>query len=165
MADRLGEDLAEGHTGSDAAAGAAAPLQGADMTQTAQAGDILIGGSAQPQRLRLDRANRHGLVAGATGTGKTVTLQILAQRLSDAGVPVFAADVKGDLSGVADPGEPGTPEPGGTGRRPGRHASSLTAAAHEKGAGPERTGPSCQMDSRSSAAPCGWSRRDARPRR
>ncbi|MCA3737457.1 MAG: DUF853 family protein [Phenylobacterium sp.] len=77
------------------------------MTQTAQAIDILIGGSGQPQRLRLDRANRHGLVAGATGTGKTVTLQILAQGLSDAGVPVFAADVKGDLSGVAAPGEPG----------------------------------------------------------
>ena len=77
------------------------------MTQTAQANDILIGGSGQPQRLRLDRANRHGLVAGATGTGKTVTLQILAQGLSDAGVPVFAADVKGDLSGVAAPGEPG----------------------------------------------------------
>ncbi|MCA6270784.1 helicase HerA-like domain-containing protein, partial [Phenylobacterium sp.] len=77
------------------------------MTQTAQASDILIGGSGQPQRLRLDRANRHGLVAGATGTGKTVTLQILAQGLSDAGVPVFAADVKGDLSGVAAPGEPG----------------------------------------------------------
>lgn len=77
------------------------------MTQTAPAGDVLIGGSGQPETLRLDRANRHGLVAGATGTGKTVTLQILAQGLSDAGVPVFAADVKGDLSGVAAPGEPG----------------------------------------------------------
>jgi DNA helicase HerA-like ATPase len=77
------------------------------MTQTAPAGDVLIGGSGHPETLRLDRANRHGLVAGATGTGKTVTLQILAQGLSDAGVPVFAADVKGDLSGVAAPGEPG----------------------------------------------------------
>jgi hypothetical protein len=77
------------------------------MTQTAPASDVLIGGSGQPETLRLDRANRHGLVAGATGTGKTVTLQILAQGLSDAGVPVFAADVKGDLSGVAAPGEPG----------------------------------------------------------
>ncbi|MBN4683537.1 DUF853 family protein, partial [Pandoraea nosoerga] len=55
----------------------------------------------------LDRANRHGVVAGATGTGKTVTLQIMAQAFSDAGVPVFAADVKGDLSGVAEPGAPG----------------------------------------------------------
>ena len=56
--------------------------------------------------LRLDRANRHGLVAGATGTGKTVTLQVLAQGFSDAGVPVFAADVKGDLSGISAAGTP-----------------------------------------------------------
>ena len=56
------------------------------------------------QSLLLKIANRHGLVAGATGTGKTVTLQILAQGFSDAGVPVFCADVKGDLSGIAVPG-------------------------------------------------------------
>lgn len=68
---------------------------------------VLIGSSGHPQFLRLDRANRHGLVAGATGTGKTVTLQILAQGLSDAGVPVFCADVKGDLSGIAAMGAPG----------------------------------------------------------
>ncbi|MEN9357546.1 MAG: hypothetical protein RL695_1717, partial [Pseudomonadota bacterium] len=49
-------------------------------------------------------ANRHGLITGATGTGKTVTLQSLAERLSYAGVPVFMADVKGDLSGVAAAG-------------------------------------------------------------
>src|SRR5215211_745239 len=49
-------------------------------------------------------ANRHGLVTGATGTGKSVTLQSLAQRLSSIGVPVFMADVKGDLSGLAKPG-------------------------------------------------------------
>jgi DNA helicase HerA-like ATPase len=49
-------------------------------------------------------ANRHGLITGATGTGKTVTLQALAQRFSDIGVPVFMADVKGDLSGIAKPG-------------------------------------------------------------
>ena len=49
-------------------------------------------------------ANRHGLIAGATGTGKTVTLQSLAQRFSSIGVPVFMADVKGDLSGIAKPG-------------------------------------------------------------
>jgi len=66
---------------------------------------VFIGGSADgPQRLLLKRANRHGLIAGATGTGKTVTLQILAQGFSDAGVPVFAADVKGDLAGLAMPG-------------------------------------------------------------
>jgi uncharacterized protein len=67
---------------------------------------VLIGHSDHPELLRLDRANRHGLVAGATGTGKTVTLQVLAQGLSDAGVPVFAADVKGDLAGLAQSGQP-----------------------------------------------------------
>ncbi|WEX07764.1 helicase HerA-like C-terminal domain-containing protein [Chelativorans sp. AA-79] len=59
----------------------------------------------RPEELLLKYANRHGLVTGATGTGKTVTLQILAQGFSDAGVPVFCADVKGDLSGIAMPGE------------------------------------------------------------
>jgi DNA helicase HerA-like ATPase len=68
---------------------------------------VLIGASDKPEALRLDRANRHGLVAGATGTGKTVTLQVLAQGFSDAGVPVFAADVKGDLSGVGAACAPG----------------------------------------------------------
>ena len=53
------------------------------------------------QELLLKRANRHGLVAGATGTGKTVTMQILAEGFSTAGVPVFVADVKGDVSGVS----------------------------------------------------------------
>ena len=67
---------------------------------------VLIGFSDHLEILRLDRANRHGLVAGATGTGKTVTLQALAQGLSDAGVPVFAADVKGDLCGIAAVGAP-----------------------------------------------------------
>ncbi len=67
---------------------------------------LLIGFSDKRELLRLDRANRHGVVAGATGTGKTVTLQVLAQEFSDAGVPVFAADVKGDLSGIAMPGAP-----------------------------------------------------------
>ncbi|KUG58402.1 ATPase [Serinicoccus chungangensis] len=58
-------------------------------------------------RLPLGSMNRHGLVAGATGTGKTVTLQVLAEQLSDAGVPVFLADVKGDLTGLATPAEGG----------------------------------------------------------
>ena len=49
-------------------------------------------------------ANRHGLVAGATGTGKTVTLEVMAEAFSRIGVPVFAADVKGDLSGISEPG-------------------------------------------------------------
>lgn len=56
------------------------------------------------QRLLLNKSNRHGLIAGATGTGKTVTLQILAEGFSNAGVPVFAADVKGDLSGISQAG-------------------------------------------------------------
>ena len=51
--------------------------------------------------------NRHGLVAGATGTGKTKTLQLMAEQLSAYGVPVFAADIKGDLSGLSTPGEAG----------------------------------------------------------
>jgi uncharacterized protein len=59
----------------------------------------------QPEYLLLNYANRHGLVTGATGTGKTVSLQILAEGFSNAGVPVFCADIKGDLSGIAMPGE------------------------------------------------------------
>src|SRR5437762_7364204 len=51
-------------------------------------------------------ANRHGLITGATGTGKTVTLQVLAERFSAIGVPVFMADVKGDLAGISQPGAP-----------------------------------------------------------
>jgi len=59
-----------------------------------------------PVRVPLAMMNRHGLVAGATGTGKTKTLQLLAEQLSASGVPVFLADLKGDLSGIASPGEP-----------------------------------------------------------
>ena len=58
-----------------------------------------------PIKFPLSMLNRHGLVAGATGTGKTKTLQVLVEALSDAGVPTFAADIKGDLSGLATPGE------------------------------------------------------------
>src|SRR5689334_11515614 len=57
-------------------------------------------------KIPLAMLNRHGLVAGATGTGKTKTLQLMAEQLSAAGVPVFAADIKGDLSGISVPGEP-----------------------------------------------------------
>ena len=56
-------------------------------------------------RIPLSMLNRHGLVAGATGTGKTKTLQLMAEQISAAGVPVFAADIKGDLSGIASPGQ------------------------------------------------------------
>jgi DNA helicase HerA-like ATPase len=66
---------------------------------------IVVGKSGKFEVLDLKFANRHGLVTGATGTGKTVTLQVLAEGFSRAGVPVFAADVKGDLSGIAAPGE------------------------------------------------------------
>ena len=65
-----------------------------------------LGSNGDPQHLVLSRANRHGLIAGATGTGKTVTLQGLAEDFSAAGVPVFLADVKGDLAGMAMPGSP-----------------------------------------------------------
>lgn len=68
----------------------------------------LVNGDARPDvpiRIPIAMTNRHGLVAGATGTGKTKTLQVLAEQLSAAGVPVFAADIKGDLSGIATPGE------------------------------------------------------------
>jgi DNA helicase HerA-like ATPase len=69
-------------------------------------GKILIGKSTKPETLDLRLANRHGLITGATGTGKTVSLQVLAEGFSNAGVPVFASDIKGDLSGIAVKGEP-----------------------------------------------------------
>ncbi|HVV26753.1 MAG TPA: helicase HerA-like domain-containing protein [Rhizomicrobium sp.] len=66
---------------------------------------LFVGKGNDPVFLTLAMANRHGLVAGATGTGKTVTLQTLAEGFCRAGVPVFAADIKGDLSGIAAAGE------------------------------------------------------------
>ncbi len=81
-----------------------------------------LGGNGERQSLALSRANRHGLVAGATGTGKTVTLQGLAESFSAAGVPVFVADVKGDLSGIAMPGSPTF-----------KHADKLESRARELG--------------------------------
>ena len=86
-------------------------------------GEIFLGlGNGQRQTLALSRANRHGLIAGATGTGKTVTLQGLAESFSANGVPVFLADVKGDLSGIAMPGSPTF-----------KHAAKLEARAKEIG--------------------------------
>jgi DNA helicase HerA-like ATPase len=67
---------------------------------------VFVGQSGKRESLYLPMANRHGLITGATGTGKTVTLQILAEGFSSAGVPVFAADIKGDLSGVSMKGQP-----------------------------------------------------------
>ncbi|MEL0209668.1 MAG: helicase HerA-like domain-containing protein, partial [Novosphingobium sp.] len=81
-----------------------------------------LGSNGERQVLRLGRANRHGLIAGATGTGKTVTLQGIAEQFSMRGVPVFMADVKGDLAGIAMPGSPTF-----------KHAASLEARAKELG--------------------------------
>jgi DNA helicase HerA-like ATPase len=67
---------------------------------------IFLGKSDKREVLFLPMANRHGLVTGATGTGKTVTLQIMAESFCNAGVPVFAADVKGDLAGISQVGTP-----------------------------------------------------------
>ena len=91
------------------------------MTETS---DIFLGNDLDGNRQSLDlsRANRHGLIAGATGTGKTVTLQGMAESFSAAGVPVFVADVKGDLSGIAMPGSPKF-----------KHADKLEGRARELG--------------------------------
>jgi DNA helicase HerA-like ATPase len=73
-------------------------------------GTVVVDGTADPSarvRIPLSMVNRHGLVAGATGTGKTKSLQVLAEQLSAAGVPVLMADVKGDLSGLSMSGEAG----------------------------------------------------------
>jgi uncharacterized protein len=75
------------------------------MTSPDRTGEIFVGRGDHDQFLALALANRHGLATGATGTGKTVTLQVLAEGFSRAGVPVFAADIKGDLSGIAARGE------------------------------------------------------------
>src|SRR5512139_2240415 len=75
-------------------------------------GAPLYAGECHPEplvRVGLDMLNRHGLVAGATGTGKTKTLQVMTEQLSAAGVPVLVADVKGDVSGLAVPGAAGGP--------------------------------------------------------
>lgn len=83
---------------------------------------IGLADNGERQALELSRANRHGLIAGATGTGKTVTLQGLAEDFSAAGVPVFLADVKGDLAGIAMPGSPSF-----------KHAASLEQRARDLG--------------------------------
>jgi hypothetical protein len=75
------------------------------MTNPDRDGKIFVGKGEHEEYLTLALANRHGLATGATGTGKTVSLQVLAEGFSRAGVPVFAADIKGDLSGIAARGE------------------------------------------------------------
>lgn len=75
-----------------------------------QADGIFVGGGgadgSEAQRLLLRYGNRHGLIAGATGTGKTITMQIMAEEFSTAGVPVFLTDIKGDCAGMSQPGTP-----------------------------------------------------------
>ena len=93
---------ARGKAAQSAAAPAAA---GAPNDDPAAAGNIIFGKSGKYELLDLHFGNRHGLVTGATGTGKTVSLQVLAEGFSKAGVPVFAADIKGDLSGISAAGE------------------------------------------------------------
>ena len=88
--------------GEAASAESSGPVPG----EKAPDASVYIGQSIKPEYIWLRLANRHGLITGATGTGKTVTLQGLAEGFSDAGVPVFCADVKGDLSGIAMKGEP-----------------------------------------------------------
>lgn len=78
--------------------------------QALELGSVVVDGTVDPAariRIPLATLNRHGLIAGATGTGKTKTLQVIAEQLSAAGVPVVMADVKGDLSGISKPGEAG----------------------------------------------------------
>ncbi|MER7081154.1 hypothetical protein SAMN02982929_00492 [Saccharopolyspora kobensis] len=95
MADDAARQIASGY----ATGGAAVELGAVVVDGAAEAGAAV--------RIPLATMNRHGLVAGATGTGKTKTLQLLAEQLSEAGVPVLLADVKGDLSGLAAAGEGG----------------------------------------------------------
>ena len=97
MDDAFRADMAAGYTFDEPVIVLGSPIQADDVDP-----DVRVS-------LPLSRVNRHGLIAGATGTGKTKTLQLLAGQLSAAGVPVFAVDVKGDLSGVGAPGDPANP--------------------------------------------------------
>ena len=97
MDDAFVREMSEGYAFDETSLSLGAPML---------AGEVAAGA---PVRLPLSMVNRHGLVAGATGTGKTKTLQILAGQLSDEGVPVFVSDVKGDLTGISQPGDAAAP--------------------------------------------------------
>mgnify|MGYP000913777876 CR=1 FL=1 len=94
--------------------------------------DILIGKGEYPVSLLAKYGNRHGLVAGATGTGKSVSLMVLAEGFSRMGVPVFMADVKGDLAGIAKPGanHPKVKERAAQLGRPPGHGVLVTMSVH-----------------------------------
>jgi DNA helicase HerA-like ATPase len=95
--DAFRSEMAAGYTFDEPVIVLGSPIQGDEVLSEVRV------------QVPLSRVNRHGLIAGATGTGKTKTLQLLAGQLSAAGVPVFAVDVKGDLSGVGAPGDPTNP--------------------------------------------------------
>ena len=97
MDDAFRTEMAAGYTFNEPVIVLGSPIMGDEVLP-----DVRV-------QMPLSRVNRHGLIAGATGTGKTKTLQLLAGQLSAAGVPVFAVDVKGDLSGVGAPGDPANP--------------------------------------------------------
>jgi DNA helicase HerA-like ATPase len=101
------EDVTPPSVAEDAVVQAVAPGYAFEGAALELGGLMLDAETLSDVRIRIPLAmvNRHGLVAGATGTGKTKTLQLLAEQLSAQGVPVFAADIKGDLSGLATPGE------------------------------------------------------------
>jgi DNA helicase HerA-like ATPase len=93
--DAFREEMAAGYTFDEPVVVLGSPIQGDQVLP-----DVRV-------QVPLSRVNRHGLIAGATGTGKTKTLQVMAEQLSAQGVPVFVADIKGDVSGLAAPGEAG----------------------------------------------------------
>ncbi len=92
--------------------------------------------------IRPEMANRHGLIAGATGTGKTVTLKVMAESFSDLGIPVFLADVKGDLAGMCRPGQ-GSPEEG-DGQKESRRQRGQVRRRHHRPGGRQRDRQKCR---------------------
>jgi DNA helicase HerA-like ATPase len=106
MAKKTTKTAADTAVSSAKAASAPRPGSGGTVVSGDTDKAIFIGRGDQPAFLTLGLANRHGLVTGATGTGKTVSLQVMAEGFARAGVSVFAADIKGDLSGISEIGEP-----------------------------------------------------------